>query len=243
MTDSPEPPTHRTGTDRAADRRPAWVWAELTDGLEIRFFGRAPLEVDPSELARLLDPTPDAISRLVQVHSDQVVEATPGVAGEGDALVSTASELALAVATADCVPLLLAGPDAIAAVHAGWRGLVAGVIDRTLDRLPNPHHLRAWIGPAIGACCYEVSSQVAERVAAASTPEIVTPGRRDRPHIDLRRAATDQLAARGVETVRQIDLCTRCHADQLWSYRRDGSRAGRNWAVIWRRRRAATVRP
>ncbi|MDX1644854.1 MAG: polyphenol oxidase family protein, partial [Thermoanaerobaculia bacterium] len=168
MTDSPERHTDRTGTDR----RPTWEWTELTDGVEIRFLGRAAAEVEPGELAQLLDPPPDAVSRLVQVHSDRVVEATPGVAGEGDALVSRASDLALAVATADCVPVLLAGPDAIAAIHAGWRGLVADVIARTLERLPNAGRLSAWIGPAIGACCYEVSSEVAERVAAASTSEI-----------------------------------------------------------------------
>jgi copper oxidase (laccase) domain-containing protein len=70
-------------------------------------------------------------------------------------------------------------------------------------------------------------------VAAASIPEVIRPGLHGRPHLDLGAAAAAQLMAQGVTDVRQLDLCTRCHPDQLWSYRRDGQDAGRNLALIW----------
>lgn len=215
---------------------PLWQWATLVDDVEVRFLGRTTAEAALPALVERLDPRPPDLAHLVQIHSDRVVEAAePGIAGEGDALVSSRADLALAVATADCVPVLLAAPGWLAAVHAGWRGLVAGVIPRTLERADEPTEIEAWIGPAIGRCCYEVSTQVAQRVAEASTDEILAPGAGARPHIDLRLAATHQLTERGVESVHQIDLCTHCHGDELWSYRRDGSGAGRNWALIWRR--------
>jgi YfiH family protein len=140
------------------------------------------------------------------------------------------------VITADCVPVLVATHEAIAAIHAGWRGLAGGVIPAALRALPGVGAgARAWLGPAIGPCCYEVGDEVATQVAAASDCEVVIPGPRGRPHVDVRRAAALQLAASGIDDVRMLGPCTRCHPELAWSYRRDGQAAGRNIAYVWRR--------
>jgi hypothetical protein len=104
---------------------------------------------------------------------------------------------------------------------------------------PRPERWTAWIGPAIGACCYEVGYEVAEEVAAASAPEVVTFGPAGRPHLDLPGAARRQLEMAGVDDVRCLVRCTRCDAERLWSYRRQGKAAGRNYGFIWREARQA----
>jgi copper oxidase (laccase) domain-containing protein len=91
------------------------------------------------------------------------------------------------------------------------------------------------VGPAIGACCYEVGEEVAARVVAASAPEVAVAGPAGRPHLDLPHAARLQLAAAGVAEVIVLPRCTRCDEENLYSYRREGRRAGRNLAFIWRR--------
>jgi len=161
----------------------------------------------------------------------------PGCGGEGDALVTNRKGLAPAVVTADCVPVLLAGRSHVAAVHAGWRGVVAEVVARAVEEAGTHFNDRpeiAWIGPAISGEVYEVSSEVAEQVAAVSSPEIVLPGRGERPHADLKRAVEIQLKRLGVEQIRHVGGCTLSQPKTLWSYRRDGAGAGRNYALIWR---------
>lgn len=175
---------------------------------------------------------------LRQVHSACVLEASAGASGEGDALVTSLPGLAATVVTADCVPVLVASPEAVAAVHAGWRGVVAGVVPAALDELRARGGLEravAWLGPAIGACCYEVGEEVAARVAAAAGTDVRRAGERGRPHLDLSRAVAAQLAAAGVERIVRVEACTRCRAEWLWSHRRDGDGCGRNLAMIWRR--------
>jgi copper oxidase (laccase) domain-containing protein len=98
----------------------------------------------------------------------------------------------------------------------------------------DPASCIAWIGPAIGSCCYETGPDVADQVAAASDPAIVTPGPAGRPHLDLQQAVRRQLEAAGVRQIQVLPLCTRCEAARLHSYRRDGKAAGRNHAFIYR---------
>ena len=172
-------------------------------------------------------------SWLRQIHSATVLDACPGDNGPGDALISRRRGLALSVVTADCVPVLLAGESGIAAVHAGWRGLARSILPAARERLGRAP-VTAWIGPAIGACCYEVDHDVARDVSAASSSAVVRDGPRGRPHLDLVAAARIQLERLGEVRVHSVGACTRCQDDQLWSYRRDGAAAGRNLAVIWR---------
>jgi YfiH family protein len=219
------------------------VWSDTAGEVEVRFAGRG-LERSRQDTLAAIEPAAPPVAALRQVHSARVVDvAGGGFHGEGDALVTSEDALALSVITADCVPVLLAAPGALAAVHAGWRGIVAGVIAGALARLRESStavapddRVIAWIGPAIGPCCYEVGQEVAEPVIAASAEEVATPGPRGRPHLDLRRAAMLQLYRAGVTDVRLLGPCTRCHPDQLWSYRREGARAGRNVGFIWSHR-------
>lgn len=186
------------------------------------------------ELAiKTLLPTGVLAAWLEQVHSATVLDATPGSNGQGDALITDRAGLALAIVTADCLPILVAGPTRIAAIHAGWRGLVAGIIPHTLQSLgERPESV--WIGPAIGGRRYEVGTEVAAAIATASDLSVLRLGAAGRPVADLPRAAEIQLRRAGVERIVQLPLCTFDSPDLLWSYRRDGADAGRNLALIWR---------
>jgi len=213
------------------------VWTARLGDVEVRFTGRGPGD-DREEILRAIVPeVPDAppLAWARQVHSALALPARPGSCGEGDALYAGEPGLALSVVTADCVPVLIAGPQGIAAVHAGWRGIAGGVIPATLEKMTgDPGERTAWIGPAIGPCCYEVGEDVAGQVVAASAPEVAHPGPRGRPHLDLQAAARLQLERGGVGQVLVLAHCTRCEEEKLWSYRREGKAAGRNLAFIWR---------
>ena len=232
------------------------VWAASAGPVEVRFVGRG-LGGTRAAILRRVEGREIPVAEAKQVHSDGVLAVSPdGVAGgddlydglhderggersgqvEGDALWTDVPGIALSVITADCVPVLLAerGGDRIAAVHAGWRGLIAGVIPRALETLgARPESLDAWIGPAIGVCCYEVGDDVAAAVVGAAAPHVMrsTP---ERPHLDLTAAARHQLETAGVEAIRTVGACTHCDPERLWSYRREGPGGGRNVAYVWR---------
>lgn len=215
-----------------------WAWSDRLGEVEIRFTGKGILGPKRGDALAHIAPAGVETAWLKQAHSACVRTAHEGENGAGDGLVTACSDLALAVVTADCVPVLLASPRQVAAVHAGWRGLAQRILPAALERFEDaPEGLTAWIGPAIGACCYEVGPEVAEEVVGVSSSLVVHPGRRGRPHLDLHAAAAFQLAERGVREIRRLALCTQCSAEQLWSYRREGKEAGRNLAVIWRRSR------
>lgn len=225
------------------DEKERWVWSESRDGVEVRFYGRGPRIADRAEELAALGPRDSndgGCAWAKQVHSATVLAADrTGPAGEGDALVTRTPGLALAIATADCVPVMIAAGALVAAVHAGWRGIAAGVVAATVERLRtegagDPTSWTAWLGPAMGGCCYEVGPDVAERIAAASTRDAVLdwPGS-PKPHLDLARAVGAQLAAAGVTDLRPLVSCTGCD-ERLWSYRRDGKGAGRNLSLIWK---------
>jgi YfiH family protein len=231
-----------------------WAWRGGAEAVEVLFTGRTGCtgrdgrgQADDlrGRLARCAPSAPPA-AWARQVHSARVLAAAAGECGEGDALVAGAGEgegedVALAVVSADCVPVLLAGPQGIAAVHAGWRGLAAGVIPATLAHLSGQAgglaRWCAWVGPAIGPCCYEVGDEVAAQVVAASGPEVARAGPGGRPHLDLQAAARRQLAAAGVGEIAVLPVCTRCRAGWLYSFRREGRGAGRNVAFVWRKPR------
>jgi polyphenol oxidase len=174
------------------------------------------------------------IASLRQVHGAelQVVRAG-GPAGAGDVLATTLPDLALAVSTADCLGVALwdDARTALALAHAGWRGVLAGALEAALAWLARERPgcpLRAALGPALRACCFEVGPEVAERFPAAC----VVPGPR-RPHLDLARAARDRLVAGGLaETaIADLGLCTSCTPERCYSHRRDRGITGRHWAI------------
>ncbi len=158
---------------------------------------------------------------------------------EADALVASDAGDTVGVRVADCVPVLVGDTRTgqVAAIHAGWKGVVAEVVARALDVLHarDGSDLVAAIGPCIGACCFEVSREVAEKIAAASAPTCIASTHEPaKAMVDLRVAVAAQLARLGVEAARidQVGGCTRCDEKTYYSYRRDGDHAGRLLGVI-----------
>jgi hypothetical protein len=214
-------------------------------------------------LARALELETARLVRVRQVHGAAVVVAREGEserngADEADIIVTGSPGLGLAVQSADCVPLLIADERtaAVAAAHAGWRGMAAGVPSAAVAALARelgsrPSDLVAAIGPSIGACCYEVGTEVRERFEAAafgperiarwfrteprpssrnpSMPGLSRPHRAGRWFFDGWSAAREQLEEAGVPPARIFvaELCTASHAKTFCSYRREGSGAGR----------------
>jgi YfiH family protein len=189
-----------------------------------------------------------------QVHGAGVVtvraDDEPGEIAlkKADALVSDVAGAALAVFVADCVPVLVADPrtGACAAVHAGWRGVVAGVAPSAITRIAEAFggraaDLRVALGPSIGRCCFEVGPEVAAAFAsafpAARAGEIVVERPAARPHVDLRGALRAQLAAVGIAPghIEASEACTRCDPARFFSFRRDNTRTGQHMAFITRR--------
>lgn len=169
---------------------------------------------------------PEAWATVRQVHGATVHRAEgPGDLGEGDGIVTDRPGLTIAVATADCVPVVVAGRRSVGVIHAGWRGILAGVVPATLEALVNlrDEPLRAAVGPAIGPCCYEVGPEVADRFPRHRA--LTTWGTTS---VDLVAAVRDQL---GDLEVWAAGICTR-DSTWLWSHRRDATRE-RQVTVAW----------
>lgn len=177
---------------------------------------------------------------LQQVHGDRVLRLTHEVLpGEpqADAVFTSEPGVVLAIQTADCLPILVCAADGseIAAIHAGWRGLAAGVIESCVHRLATPaSHLLVWLGPAIGPASYEVGEEVragfVERDLAAESA--FTAARPGHWHCDLYALARRRLGALGVTRIYGGGLDTLADV-RFYSYRRDGARSGRMASLIW----------
>jgi polyphenol oxidase len=180
-------------------------------------------------------PTPYAKARLV--HGTQCITvAASGIFDSCDGLLTDRSGLPLWITVADCVPLFVQAGAWIGLLHCGWRGTADGGCGRLVAALASASSLpgrnqRAWIGPGVGACCYPVGPQVAERFP----PEVLrTEGGESR--LDLAAAVCSDLLLAGLpaRAVDSCGLCTSCRPDLFFSYRRDGARSGRMAAVVWR---------
>jgi hypothetical protein len=186
----------------------------------------------------------DDLALPSQVHGDRVLEVGEGgTAGEADALLVRHRGLAAGVLTADCVPILLIAPEArqAAAVHAGWKGTALGITSLALRRLVEAsgcsvQSVQAGIGPAIGACCYQVGEDVVRAIAAVAGVAVPAPrcDREGRSWIDLRAINAALLRAAGVpgEQVHLVGPCTRCAADRCFSHRGSGGRTGRQLCAV-----------
>ena len=175
---------------------------------------------------------------LAQVHGCEVAEGAdfhPGFAA--DAAIARVPAQVCAAMTADCLPLLLCDPQeqSVAAVHAGWRGLAAGVIECAIARLTeDPAQLLVWLGPAIGPDAFEVGPEVRAAFLAADpgVDSAFRPSSRDRWLADIYALARARLAAVGVSRVYGGDLCTFADERRFFSFRRDGT-TGRMASLIW----------
>lgn len=180
------------------------------------------------------------LATLRQIHSDIVVDAggRSGCLGEGDALVENVPGRLIAVKTADCVPILMvdARNRAIAAVHAGWRGTLQRIAQRTVCEMERkfssrPEDFHVAIGPGIGKCCYEVGPEVGSQFGPFD-PNL---GDLTHPvHVDLTEINRRQINELGILLARiyTAGLCTACRSDEFCSYRRDRQRAGRMLSVV-----------
>jgi polyphenol oxidase len=198
---------------------------------------------------------------LSQVHGSHCVELGPEenqrdvVFTEGDALVSGEKDVGCGIRTADCVPILIADPltGRVGAAHAGWRGLVARVIEKTVHQVLSrratdgegltaranalgdaPSRLVAAIGPHIETAAFEVSDDVAEQLRAVSPGVDPVVRGRAKPHVNLRQVAEAQLRALGLpaENVDHVAGCTYTDSTRFFSFRRDGKASGRHLSVI-----------
>jgi YfiH family protein len=175
-----------------------------------------------------------------QVHGTRVLAAAAGERPEADGLVTGMPGRLVGVVTADCVPVLLVsrGSRLAAAVHAGWRGAAAGVLEMAVREMvargSEPGHVEAAIGPSVGACCYEVGAEVRDAFVARTgdaTAVAWTGPAGGKYHVDLRRAAALLLEAAGVGSATVLGPCTAC-TPAYCSYRREGSGVGRQLSFV-----------
>lgn len=182
-------------------------------------------------LADHLDVPLDAVVQGRQVHGARVERRATGkeTLNEADGQATATSGLAPLVLTADCLPVALIAPKAVAMVHAGWRSLAAGVLEEGVQAVRelggDDGAIHAAIGPGAGACCYEVGAEV--HAAFGREPRQAS--------IDLKAIAAERLTAAGVEQVHDVGLCTMCGDPALFfSHRRDGGVTGRQAGIAWR---------
>lgn len=224
-------------SDAASVLPPSW---RAVDGLVAGFGDR-----------RLAPPSSTILLRT-QVHGAKVVDVAgrrddtePDAQGyarlrdDADALVAREAGLVVGVRTADCVPVLLVAPERrwAAAVHAGWRGTIAGIVTEALRAASEAgvaaSEVQAALGPSIGPCCYEVSPELAARFSDAGLPALAPGGGRPRPHLDLRAANRVLLERAGLSpaAIHSIGPCTRCAHQTFHSHRADPAGEGRQ--VSW----------
>ena len=175
---------------------------------------------------------------LRQVHGDAVVRVeTPGggAGATADASVTTLAGTALAVLTADCAPVVLASPEgAIGVVHAGWGGLLAGVVQRAVKELRSlgATEVQALVGPCIGPECYEFGSEDLGRFTDRFGAAVAARTSTGAPALDLRAAVRAALSEQGVADVAEVGVCTACSPGHYsWRARRERQRQA---AVVWR---------
>jgi YfiH family protein len=199
-----------------------------------------------ARLATALARDPARFAMGLQVHGDGIeVHAEPPRRSayaeraadlrEADAQLTSAAEATPLVLVADCVPLVLAAPGAVGAVHCGWRGVAAGIVARAVASAcelsgGQPRDVAAALGPGIGPCCYEVGAEVAAifrgRGLAGALGEAT---------LDLAAAVTIELERAGLarESIASVGLCTSCHPELFFSHRRDGGVSGRQAGLAW----------
>jgi len=241
---------------RATPLDDLWWWLDREHGLAPGFTWRGPdgtNDFSPAAAERAQaswervvgDLGASALVQCEQVHGAQVATLTTPplsprlVVPLCDALVTTSPGVAVAVRVADCLPLLLWCPcGVVAAVHAGWRGLAAGVIAKALREIERlgfaPGDLWAALGPAIGPCCFQIRPDVAEKLRALPDGGSHVTRRQGAVFADLPGLARAALMSLGVPEghIKAPGACTRHDAERFFSYRRDGQTAGRQVGAI-----------
>jgi len=167
-----------------------------------------------------------------QVHSSRVLRAAPALRGEhADGLWTDEPGLPILAMSADCLPIVLlrTGTDkpAVAVLHAGWKGLLGGIVAAGVQALGRST-LTAAIGPGIGPCCYEVGEEVAAQFRERFGGDVVRERR-----LDLWTSAERDLRAAGIERIDRFDRCTACEPETFFSHRRDAGNTGRQGVIAY----------
>lgn len=196
-------------------------------------------------VAGALERDPYGVAMGLQVHGNRIQvhrarpKASPFVSRtdnliEADAQLTDNRDVTPLVLVADCVPLILSAPHAIGAVHCGWRGVAAGMVGQALESLcalaeAEPTGISAVMGPAIGACCYEVGEEVIAGFGERGLKSAV-----DGRMLDLPHAIRLELTAAGVDpdAIDGVGICTSCNPELFYSHRRDGP-TGRQAGIAW----------
>lgn len=173
---------------------------------------------------------------LQQIHSNTVVDAAQTTElVQADASYSRLANVVCCVMTADCLPVLMCAQDGscVAAIHAGWRGLVSGIISHTVNIL-NCDNVLVWLGPAIGANCFEVGDDVYDAFVNKSPSFASAFKQQDQRWLaNIYQLAKIELATLGIEQIYGGDFCTVTDTERFYSYRRDKT-TGRMATLIWR---------
>jgi polyphenol oxidase len=184
------------------------------------------VEANRERLAEIVGHDWGRFARAIQVHGTTVRRVTevpardePWVEADGHA--TALRGVPAMVFVADCLPIALVAPGAVAMVHAGWRGLAGGIVAKGIAALAGDD-VRAVIGPGIGACCYEVGDEV--RAAFGTSGRTV----------DLKAIARERLEHAGVAAVHDCGLCTMHDPERFFSHRRDRGVTGRQAGLAWR---------
>ena len=181
---------------------------------------------------KILQSHPEQLALGEQVHGNNIeIVKHPGSYPAADGLVTTEKNIVLAIKTADCTPVLMVDPinNVLAAVHAGWKSVKQNIIRNTVDILKNefaifPENILCAIGPSIRSCCYEIQQDVAGQFDKKAVIH-----RNNRLYLDLLSVIGEQLQSAGLtqDNIDTCDICTCCHSDLFFSYRRDGAQSGR----------------
>ena len=190
----------------------------------------------------------ESLVYLSQQHTDCILhvdipDAVPDpytTLREADGLITRTPELGLMVFSADCVPILLEGDGVVAAVHAGWRGTVSAIAAKAVKEMDcEPASIRAWIGPAIGVCCYQVGDEVRTAMRKLLGAEAEPFIREDR--VDLKGFNRRLLELSGVGSIEVSPICTMCSHETYWSHRYTGGNRGVQAGVIVLNRREEKI--
>ncbi|HWP56760.1 MAG TPA: peptidoglycan editing factor PgeF [Candidatus Acidoferrales bacterium] len=187
-----------------------------------------------------------SIVTMRQVHGDSIIDVRDGAmkeAGQADGLATDRPGVFLGVLTADCVPILFCAPEKklAAVVHAGWRGTLLGLAPKMVNHLQKrygvePASLEVALGPAIGQCCYEIGSEVAEPMLKqwGARAHAALARRESKTFLDLKRLNVSLLEQAGIpeRNITQLGRCTACAPEEFFSYRRDGAPTGRQMSFI-----------
>lgn len=185
-------------------------------------------------LAAALDLEAERILLGAQVHGAEIGDSERPKAGgytdpsadlpQLDGQVVRGAGMAGLVLVADCLPVVVAGPEGVAVLHCGWRGLAAGIVERGADAVGATS---AAVGPGIGPCCYEVGPEVGELFSPLGA-DVWAEGMLDLPGV-----ADRLLGQAGVSSIERADMCTKCNPDVFFSHRRDKPHTGRQAGVAW----------